>query len=214
MYYVSPSRRTLFLLLPVLLTCMLALTGCLGKGDPSTTTRPNAPEEAVRGLVAEWTGSAHPLLAQTTATQTITFRDINRTNSWTFDVIGVEFPVSGIAHVYTRYRFGDVAATTVNVRFELSLYEGRWVFENFVIETLPSFVVTGTGVQGYITDAQSGLPVQNAAAALYQGDVRVAETLTDANGYYYLEAPAAGTYTLIVAKDGFEFLTVPNVTIE
>lgn len=216
MYTVSPPRRTLFLLLlPMLLSCMFALTGCLGKGGSSTTAAsPNAPEETVRALVAEWTGSAHPLLAQTTATQTITFRDINRTNSWTFDVTGIEYPVTGLARVYTRYRFGDVAATTVNVMFELSMYEGRWVFDNFTIETLPSFVVTGTGIQGYIRDSQTGLPVPNAAAALYQGDLRVAETLTDANGYYYLEAPATGTYTLVVAKDGFEFLTVPNVTID
>ncbi len=198
----------------MLLTCMFALTGCLGKGGTSTAASTNTPEEAVRGLVAEWTGSAHPLVAQTTGMQTITFRDINRTNSWTFDVTGIEYPVTGLARVYTRYQFGDVAATTVNVMFELSLYEGRWVFDNFTIETLPSFVITGMGIQGYIRDAQSDLPVQNAAAALYQGDVRVAETLTDANGYYYLEAPAAGTYTLVVAKDGFEFLTVPNVTIE
>lgn len=214
MYTVSPPRRILILLLPCVFISLFALTGCLGKGGTSTAPNPNTPEETVRSLVAEWTGSAHPLLAQTSTTQTITFRDINQTNSWTFDVTGIEYPITGLARVYTRYRFADVAATTVNVMFELSLYEGRWVFDNFTIETLPSFVVTATGIQGYIRDSQSGLPVQNAAAVLYQGDTPVAETLTDANGYYYLEAPAAGTYTLVVAKDGFEFLTVPNVTID
>lgn len=212
MYTISPYRKVLFFLLPVFLLSLFTLTGCLGKGASSTAAQTNTPEETVRSLVAEWSGAARPLVAQTTATQTITFRDINQENSWVFDVVAVEYPVAGLAYVYTTYKFKDLAATVANLRFELALYEGRWVFENFIIETLPSFVVTATGIQGYIRDTSSN-PVQNAAAALYQGDVRVAETLTDANGYYYLEAPAPGVYTLVVAKDGFEFLTVPNVTL-
>ncbi len=201
----------------VLMVGLASLTGCLNNGNStSPATGEDSPELAVRSLLSEWESQARPLVAPIsgdTTGQTITFRDILGRNSWTFTVVKIEYPVVGLANVYTTHTFQDSTATVVNVKFQMARFENRWVFENFTIETLPTVVVTGTGVQGYIRDAVTNLPVQNAAAGLYQGDVRVAETLTDATGYYFLQAPAPGVYTVVVAKDGYEFLNYPNVVI-
>jgi len=195
---------------------LASMTGCLNNGGSPSSVIDDSPELAVRSLLSEWESQDRPLVAQTsgeTASQTITFRDILGKNSWTFTVVKVEYPVIGLANVYTTHQFQDSTATIVNVKFQMVKFENRWVFDNFTIETLPTVVVTGTGVQGYIRDAVTNQPVQNAAAGLYQGDIRIAETLTDANGYYFLQAPAPGIYTVVVAKDGYEFLNYPNVTI-
>jgi len=70
---------------------------------------------------------------------------------------------------------------------------------------------TGT-VEGTVTDAGSGIGVENAAVVLVNDSGAVAGTATGGGGEYNLTAPI-GTYNLTVTHPGYEPATVPDVTV-
>ncbi len=219
-------------LFPLILVSLACLVGCQDRREASPTGADTAgtPEAAVLELMAAWRAEgAMPMpiaqVATSTATEsttvvqslgTIKFQDLSG-GQHTFQIIGKKFLSPELAEIYTTYEFTQdpaLAGMRADITFVMTLQEGVWRLDDLVFTKLPPVIVVGgLGVQGYIRDTSvtPARPVENAAAALFQGETLIDSTLTDANGFYSLTAPAPGTYTLTVTKDGYEFLTVPNL---
>ncbi len=75
--------------------------------------------------------------------------------------------------------------------------------------TLPP-IGNGT-IIGYVTDAETGEPIEGAVVWVYVDDVPVAN-YTDATGYYELNVPS-GIYTVYVFAPGYESAEAQNVTV-
>lgn len=64
---------------------------------------------------------------------------------------------------------------------------------------------TGTRIAGRLLDAQGGLPVTGARIELFQGNVKVATTTTDANGSFsFAKKEPPGVYSLSINADGYQ----------
>lgn len=205
--------------IPFVLATMVFLWGCQGNQSqlPLHPDGADSPDAAVMRLLTGKGPATTPLPMAQTGSETvvhslgeISFRDIYGNPVATFTVVGVEFLSTDYAKVYTTYLFTDpdLAGTRADITFIMALVEGVWVLDDFLFTKLPPVIVVGgLGVQGIITDFGTGQPVVNAAAGLYSGETLVDSTLTDSRGFYFLTAPSPGTYTVTVAKDGFEFVT-------
>jgi len=215
-------------LFPFILACMVSFGGCQGNQTPTGVSQAETPEMAVRKLVAVMSNEGRPAvpLAETTSgtPKYITFRDFSN-NLWQFFVEKTLYPSADSADVYTFYSYdpakvasSTVSSFTVKIKFQMVRVNNEWVLNDFIYtltsEAPPIVVVTGMGVQGYITDSSTGKPISNAAVALYQGETLIESTLTAANGYYSLTVSVPGVYTLVATKDGFEFLTIPGISIQ
>ncbi|NLI76839.1 MAG: carboxypeptidase regulatory-like domain-containing protein [Candidatus Riflebacteria bacterium] len=217
-------------LFPLILVSLACLVGCQDRreGSPTGADTAATPEAAVLALMAAWRSEgAMPMplaqLATSTATGTVVqslgtikFQDLSG-GLHIFQVIGKKFLSPELAEVYTTYEFTQdpaLVGTRADITFVMTLQEGVWRLDDLVFTKLPPVIVVGgLGVQGYIRDTSvtPAKPIENAAAALYLGETLIDSTLTDVNGFYSLTASAPGTYTLTVTKDGYEFLTVPNL---
>jgi 5-hydroxyisourate hydrolase-like protein (transthyretin family) len=66
-------------------------------------------------------------------------------------------------------------------------------------------VQTGARIAGRILDAQGGLPVTGATIDLFQGDVKIATTTTDANGaFVFPHTEPPGVYSLSINAAGYQ----------
>lgn len=64
---------------------------------------------------------------------------------------------------------------------------------NFILMSSPG------SIQGHVTDA----PIPGAIVSLYQGDVFIANGVTNFSGYYFITGLAPGTYTAVAEATGF-----------
>lgn len=214
----SLHRRALFFLLPVFLIGLLTLSGCLvsNSGSPAGNAAENTPETAVKQLLSEWKAEGRPIVAQispqtTTASPSmgvIYFTDLSKNAPWEFDIYEISYISAGYAEVKTKVKpDARIVGSIVKINFMMTMFEGRWQLEDLFVEDLPEMIpLSGTGVGGYIHDS-AGNPVQNATVTIYDGETPLAVTTTDASGYYYLQTPAPGTYTVTVVKGDTVILT-------
>lgn len=224
----SDSRRQLFLsiLFPFALSAMACLVGCQSQSpvSPVGGTVIESPEAALLRLLSDPGRDLRTPLAQTTSEQASpTTRSLGHVSfidlwgaTWTLQIVGTEYVTPQIAKVYATYAFLDpiFAGNQANITFLMILVEDRWRLDDIEFTALPPVLpVGGLGVQGRIVDAVTGRPIENAAVGLYQGEILINSTLTDATGFYFLTAPAPGSFTVTASKDGYEFLTRTEVYI-
>jgi len=69
--------------------------------------------------------------------------------------------------------------------------------------------VAPQGVEGYVTDAATGAPIEKAMVTAAGNSEE-----TNAKGYYKLCLPLPGTYTLTFSRFCYESTTIPNVLVE
>lgn len=86
-------------------------------------------------------------------------------------------------------------ATLSNVRNMFAVYQ--------ILEESPECSVDGNVLQGTITDAASGDPVENALIQVYNGGVIVNNDYSDQNGHYSFMGTEGGNYTIKVSKSGY-----------
>jgi outer membrane receptor protein involved in Fe transport len=68
-------------------------------------------------------------------------------------------------------------------------------------------------ITGRVLDAQGGLPVTNATVELDRGDVRIAETQTDANGVFTFVNAPPGTYSFLIRAAGYQSARAPDLVV-
>lgn len=216
----------------LLLVVSLILTGC-GGGGTSNSAQQQAPEAAVRELIASWkagdsapyinidTSGTHHVVFQTetapAASETLSFRDLSG-NEWNFTVLSITRPTATRAEVRTSTSVGfnssDPEATTAYITFIMDLDEGWWYLSDMILELPSVIVVTDNGIEGYVSEKDnSDIRLQGATVSLFQGQTKISETVTDENGYYAFSGLYPGTYTLVFTGGGYEPLTITNVVV-
>lgn len=217
----------------LLLAFAFILTGCGGGGGSASTPREQAPEAAVRELISSWkNGASAPYIAMNpsvpprvvfqaepapTASDSLRFRDLSG-NEWNFLIVSITRPTSTRAEVRTSTSVGfsssDPAATTAYITFIMALDEGWWYLSDLILELPSVIVVTDNGIEGYVSEKDNtDVRLQGANVSLFQGQTKIAETVTDENGYYTFSGLYPGTYTLVFTGGGYESLTITNVVV-
>lgn len=216
----------------LLLVFSFSLTGC-GGGGSSGAVQTQDPEAAVRELVASWKNSANAphvnldasgrtsVVFQTggepLASDTLTFMDLSG-NSWQFVIESIVRPSAIHAEVRTSSSFGylasDPEATKAYITFLMDLDEGRWYLSDMILEIPTVIVVTENAIEGYVSEKNNpDVRLQGASVTLYQGQTKIAESVTDANGYYKFSSLNPGTYTLVFTGGGYESLTINDIVV-
>ena len=226
------SRRNCGALFLVFSACLLLTwtTGC-GSGGGGTASLTSGlaltPEDSVKQIVANWekVGGASigidsdgkptaVLVGQTTtsaATATVTFQDLSG-ESWTFRIIGVTYDSEESARVLTTYVFQDLSAGEVQITFHMLKSEGAWLLEDITVLSLPQAVSVQSGIQGYVTDKNSGAPVPDARIDLWQ-DQYLGSTSTAPDGSYGFSDLTPVFYTIVIARDGYEDQTITGIAV-
>ena len=210
------------------------ITGCGGGGGgQSGVLQPDAPETAVRALIADWKsngtvpglrfdGSGKASLVYQTAgdasaTAPLKFKDMSG-SEWNFYVESISRPSTDRAEVRTyaplSYVSTDPAASRAYVTFIMILDQGRWYLNDLTVE-LPAAVITSeSAIEGYLSEkGNPDVRLQGAGVTLYQGQTKISTTVTDANGYYKFTNLLPGTYTLVFVGGGYETLTITGVVV-
>lgn len=216
----------------LLLVFSLAITGC-GGGGASGTVQPQEPEAAVRELIANWkngenvprlvlnASSSASIVYQTggemSASDTISFHDLSG-NSWNFVIESITRPSEGRAEVRTSLSFGflssDPSASKAYITFIMLLDEGFWYLSDLILEIPTVIVIMENGIEGYLSEKNNpDVRLEGASVALYQNQVKIATTITDANGCYKFSNLAPGTYSLVFVGGGYETLTITDVVV-
>ena len=84
--------------------------------------------------------------------------------------------------------------------------ENETVIVTFTLPPLGNGTITG-----YVTDAETGEPIEGAIVWVYVNSEPVAD-YTDATGHYELSVPA-GVYTVYVLASGYESAEIPDITV-
>jgi len=220
-----PDQR--FFLSSLLVLLMLA-TGCSGGGGSASGLAPvqtDSPESALRRTISTWeqgTGPALALIPQvaqtvsgTTGTAsgtslgTITFRDLSG-SSWIFQILMITYTSTNQAEVTTVY-YGGSQYVQIELTFVMAKSREGWVLDNFKVTKLPEVISTSPGLlRGIVTETGSGKPIAG-ALVLLSGTPYTAST--DANGAYEFSGIPAGTYTLIVNRDGYVLKTITGIVV-
>jgi len=211
-----------------LVFCLL-LTGCGGSGGgggPSSPVLEIPPEQALLSILDSWknVGGARLNLVKKTLEQvatettvtsepsygTITFKDLGSDESWVFRVIDIQKPSSLQANVVCRYNFKNLEDGQLKINFRLIKIEGIWRLDDVLVEEIPWVYVTETGIEGIVTDAQTGQPIEGALVYISGTNY---STRTDSDGLYSFQNLPKGTYTLLITRDGYVIKTITGVVV-
>lgn len=224
------NNKTCFLYL--LLVLVIACAGCSGGGSSSGSTvfRPEdssletPPEEALASMLQSWKDGGGPevllscdiqaQVATGTATSTpslgrIRFKDLSG-QEWAFQIIKVNRRSAGTAEIKAKYAFNRIQDGEILITFYMIKIEGEWILDNIVVEQLPWVLVSGRAIQGYVRDSLTGAPISGALVYLSGTSYQSA---TDAAGVYSFKDIPAGTYTIVVVRDGYVLKTIPGVLV-
>jgi hypothetical protein len=213
----------------VLLFCSVVLfTGCSGGGSSAQSEVISSPESAVVKILDSWRATSDmnfgyddsgKILAQEeTGNETsgyIEFKDLSG-EVWRFTVLKVEYESEDIARVFTSYYYsGSPQFGGLDIVFRMVKDQDTWFLDGLEITEIPAVVVTGTGINGAITDKVSGEPVSGARVELYSStdDQLVGYAVTDSGGYYEIMDISAGTYYLVVSRDGYAPYTISGIQV-
>lgn len=208
------------MLLPIAFGC----SGSGGSSSPGGETLDSTPEAAVKELFNSWKtsnsfryDSQGKILAQESSTGTvgyITFKDLKGTE-WLFLVDKVEYLSDSLATVYTSYYYsGSPQFGGLKVNFHMVKDQGLWFLESMEVIEVPAVVVTGTGINGVITDKVTNLPVSGARVEAYNSSNQlVGYSVTDSSGYYEVKDLLPGTYYLVVSRAGYAPYTISGVVV-
>lgn len=211
-----------------LLCVVVSLVGCMGGGSQSPSmTEPETPEKAVGEIFSSWRAGNGPVFAvsstgsitaQTTASETrfIRFRDFSG-ELWELMFSGVEYVSADYARVNTHYYYsGNPQYGGLKVVFLMVRDNGAWFLNGLEIVELPAVVVIpGTGIKGYLTDEISKAPIQGAVVEAFNQATSVSygSDGTDTSGYYEISPLPAGTYYLVINREGYEPRIIRDVVV-
>jgi uncharacterized surface anchored protein len=217
------AAALLLLLLPVML-----FTGCAG-GSGQAPYVNETPEEAVMKILDSWRSSesmnfaydssgkivAQEVISSEVVSGTIEFKDLSG-EVWIFNLEKIEYETSVIARIYTNYYYsGAPQFGGLKVVFKMVKDQGIWFLDGLEVTEVPAVVVTGTGVNGVITDKVTGLPVSSARVEIYSAsdNLLAGYSVTDENGFYEILELAPGNYYLIVSRDGYAPYTISGIQV-
>lgn len=131
--------------------------------------------------------------------------------------------ISGVASASTssgfagNYLTGFPNSGTYTVTVSKSGYASQTftvTFTNGVTQTLNVALVPGTpfALTGQVTNAQTGVAINNANVVLTDGTTNYAAT-ANASGNYSISLPGAGIYTVYAGKWGYQTMAVNNANI-
>lgn len=206
---------------------LLLLSGCAGGGNGGSFSplSTDSPELALRKTVSSWEASSGPVLslvplvAQTasgttgTASETnlgtISFKDLSG-NRWEFIIRSITYASTNQAEILTAYN-GGASSSQIELTFVMVRSQEGWILDNFKVTKLPEVITVSPGVlRGVITEEGTGRPIVGALVALTGTSLT---TMTDANGAYEFNNLTAGTYTLVVNRDGFVIKTITGIIV-
>ncbi|GAB4274401.1 MAG: hypothetical protein Kow0029_14720 [Candidatus Rifleibacteriota bacterium] len=218
------GKTALLLLLTPFVTI---LCGCVAGGGQSTASDyVNGPEAAVQDLFGQMRASSElafrydpsgEIKAQEAANTIgyMKFRDMDGIE-WVFGIEQVEYEDDNAAEVYTHYyKSGSPQFGGLRIVFQMAKEAGDWFLVGLKVTEIPAVVVVGTGINGAITDKVTGAPVSGARIELYRSSDNqlVAYTVSDSGGYYEFLNLSAGTYYLVIGRDGYSPYTISGVQV-
>ena len=222
------SRFYLHTALVLLLFSIILFTGCSGGGSPASTEIVSSPESAVVKILDNWRAtsgmnfgyddSGEILAQEETSGETrgyIEFKDLSG-EVWIFTILNIEYENTDLAKVYTSYYYsGSPQFGGLEIVFRMVREQGVWYLDGLEIVEIPAVVVTGTGINGAITDKVTGEPVSGARVELYsaEDDQLAGYAVTDSGGYYEIMDLSAGTYYLVVSREGYAPYTISGIQV-
>ena len=203
-----------------LLFSLCVLTGCSGGGGGAAAVGApvgSTPETALQQNLTAWQQGGGPNLSLVAAPVpvgavsssgsygTITFRDLSD-GSWIFTISDIVYYSSDLAEIFTVFSTNYAATDTARINFTMAKEEGTWVIDEIEVSIPPGGIVTSGGtLQGVVTDALLGgsgssSPVSGALVYIVGTSY---QAVTDANGFYQINGIPAGTYDIVISRDGY-----------
>ncbi|MBF0502999.1 MAG: carboxypeptidase regulatory-like domain-containing protein [Candidatus Riflebacteria bacterium] len=211
--------------------CILSLTllaGCGGSGGGTSTVGPgvnnDSPVSALKAQLAVWAKTSSPSLnlssqkaqtASSTSLGTVTFRDLSGV-SWIFNVLSVTYATTDQADILVEYF--QTSGAKIDIDFMMSRTNEGWIISDINVTGIPDIIVitntfTGNVMKGTVTEKGTGVPISGALVALISATGVTTNTSSDASGYYEFTGVPAGTYTLVISRDGYVIETKTGIII-
>ena len=212
----------------VILICLsIVIPGCSGGGNSpaGAPVQTESPETAVSRLFASWQAGPAPVFAikndgsiaaQTTAIDRyINFRDLSG-NAYKLKFLDVVYASDAAATVNTEYTSElNVSIGGLKIGFNMLREAGAWYLGGLTVTELPVVVVQQNGVKGVVTDTVTRLPISGARVEAYNSTTGVIAgyAVTDSVGFYQILELPAGSYYLVLRRDGYEPYTLTGITV-
>ena len=204
-----------------------ALVGCGssgGSGDGAAGANASlnraTPENALVSTLDTWKseGRSLNLVTQQVTTTPVTatnygevfFTDLSG-NIWKFSIISIEYLSTERAIIKTHYTFQKLDEGRLAADFTMVKDVDGWKIDDITLTTLPWFLITKTGIQGFVKDEVTQKPIQGALVYLSGTNYSAS---TDSTGVYSFMDIPPGTYTIVVKRDGFVIKTIPGVVVQ